>query len=132
MATQFDIIRNQAEAAARNAAARIRGNVRRETSLVNQASRWAGRAMTEGEAALRSRSGRRRGRTPPPGRTTAEPAGPVRPASDGYVRRSPVQPLHVMEGYRKRQVLRVVTVIAVVAAIGVGICLLNRLGIFGR
>ena len=52
MATQFDIIRRQAEAAARNAAARAEGTLRRDTSLVNQASRWAGRAMTEGEADL--------------------------------------------------------------------------------
>ena len=56
MATQLDIIRHQAEAAARNAAARAEGNLRRDASLVNQASRWAGRTMAEGEAALRARS----------------------------------------------------------------------------
>ena len=39
MATQFDIIRRQAEAAARNAPARAQGNLRRDASLVNQASR---------------------------------------------------------------------------------------------
>ena len=56
MATQLDMIRHQAEAAARNAAARAEGNLRRDASPVNQASRWAGRTMAEGEAALRARS----------------------------------------------------------------------------
>ena len=40
MATQLDIIRSQAASAARNASARARSELRRETSLVNQASRW--------------------------------------------------------------------------------------------
>lgn len=132
MATQFDIIRTQAEAAARNAAARVRGNLRRDTSLVNQASRWAGRAMTEGEASLRSRAGKKRRGSPPPGKSETVQPRPVRPAPDGYVRRSPVQPLHVAEGYRKRQVLRAIAVAAVIAAVCVGIYLLNQLGLFGR
>lgn len=132
MATQFDILHHQAEAAARNAAARAEGALRRDASLVNQASRWAGRAMTEGDAALRSRASSRRRGTPPPRQTEAAPARPVPPAPDGYVRRSPVQPLHVAEGYRKRQALRAVAVAAVIVAACVGIYLLNQLGIFGR
>ena len=132
MATQFDILHHQAEAAARNAAARAEGSLRRDASLVNQASRWAGRAMTEGEAALRSRVGSEGRAHTPPRRTEAEQPRPVRPAPDGYVRRSPVQPLHVARGYRKRQTLRAAAVAVLLTAACVGIYLLNQLGIFGR
>lgn len=89
MATQFDILHHQAEAAARNAAARAEGALRRDASLVNQASRWAGRAMTEGQASLRSRAGEKRRGSPPPQKTETAQPQPVRPAPDGYVRRSP-------------------------------------------
>ena len=132
MATQFDIIRRQAEAAARNAAARAEGTLRRDTSLVNQASRWAGRAMTEGEASLRARMGRRNRPGSESRETAAERSCPVPPAPDGYVRRSPVQPLHVVEGYRRRQVLRAAAVGAALVAACIGLYLLSRLGVFGR
>ena len=46
--TQFDIIRQQAEAAAKNAASRASASLRRDTSLVNQASRLTGKAIREG------------------------------------------------------------------------------------
>ena len=131
MATQFDIIRNQAEAARRSALNRAQADLRRDTSLVSQASRWAGRTMTAGEAAVRRRSrGARWGAMPPGG--AVKSSGPVGPAPDGYVRRSPVQPLHVAEGYRKRQVLRAVTAAVVIAAACMGIYFLNQLGLFGR
>lgn len=132
MATQFDIIRNQAEAAARNAAARATGSLRRDTSLVNQASRWAGRTLTEGEADLRRKMNSQRRAYAEPQETVGERIRPLRPAADGYVRRSPIQPLRVIEGYRKRQVLRAAAVAAVIVAICVGIYLLNLLGVFGR
>lgn len=132
MATQFDIIRNQAEAAARNAASRAQGTLRRDASLVNQASRWAGRTMAEGETALRRGAGSARRRRSSPGAAAAERPRPIRPAPDGYLRRSPVQPLRVAEGYRRQRVLRMLAVAAVIAAAGVGIYFLNQLGLFGR
>ena len=132
MATQFDILRHQAEAAARNAAARVQGNLRRDTSLVNQASRWAGRTLTEGETRVRSAAGRHRRGYTPSGETQARPPRPTRSASDGYVRRSPVQPLHVAADYGKQQARRAAAVVAVIAVIGVGIYLLNQLGVFLR
>ena len=131
MATQFDIIRNQAEAAGRSALNQAQADLRRDTSLVNQASRWAGRTMTAGEAAVRRRSRSVRWGAMPPG-DTAVPSKPISPAPDGYVRRSPVQPLHVAEGYRKRQALRAAAAVAVIAAICAGIYFLNQLGLFGR
>ena len=132
MATQFDIIRRQAEAAGRNAVSRAQGTLRRDASLVNQASRWAGRTMTKGETALRKGASGTRRKRPSPGAAAAEPPRPVRPAPDGYVRRSPVQPLRVAEGYRRRQTLRAAAVAAVIAAAVMGICFLNQLGLFGR
>ena len=132
MATQFDILRRQAEAAGRSAVDRAQSGLRRDTSLVNQASRWAGRTMTEGEAALRRRAGGGRRRSAPPGEHTAERPRPVRPAPDGYVRRSPVQPLRVAEGYRRRQAQRAAAAVALIVAAGLCIYFLNRLGVFGR
>ncbi len=133
MATQFDILRQQAEAAARNAANRAQGKLRRETSLVGQASRWAGKTMRQGEEVLREKAAGRGRRKPfRPRQTTAAPSAPPRPAPDGYVRRSPVQPLHVAADYRRRQIRRLVTIAVVIAAVCVGLYLISRLGLFGR
>lgn len=132
MATQFDIIQNQAEAAARNAAARVQGQFRRDASLVNQASRWAGRTLTDGECQVRKAAGKRRSRYTPSGETQPQPPRPTPPAPDGYVRRSPVQPLHVAADYRKQQARRAAALVVVIAALCVGIYLLNQLGVFSR
>ena len=132
MATQFDIIRNQAEAAARNAAARVQGGLRRDASLVNQASRWAGRTLTQEEAAVRARAGEGRRRSSAARETKTTQAPPVRPTADGYERRSPVQPLHVAADYRRRLVTRAVTAAVLLAVVGLGIYLLSMLGIFTR
>lgn len=132
MATQFDIIRKQAESAARNTAARAQGTLRRDTSLVGQASRWAGRAMREGEDTLRDQIFRGRSSRPTPRKTEAVQTGPIRPAPDGYVRRSPIQPLHVAEDYRRRQLLWVAAAAAILIGLGLGIYLLGQLGIFMR
>ena len=51
--TQFDIITDQVQAAAHNAAAGAASRLRRDTSLVNQAHRFTGRAFQAGEEALR-------------------------------------------------------------------------------
>ena len=88
--------------------------------------------MAEGEAALRARSSGLRQSEGASRETMATCAPPVSPAPDGYVRRSPVQSIHIMAGYRRRQVLRVVAAIVMLAAACVGLYLLNRLGVFGR
>ena len=133
MATQLDIVRRQAEAAARNAAAQAQGELRRDASLVGQASRWAGRAMAEGEATLRARTGKGPRRSPPPRQARADHRSrPAGRAPDGYVRRSPVQPIRVAEGYRRRLMLRAAGIAALVAAACAGLCILHQLGVFGR
>ena len=67
--TQFDIIRQQAESAARNAAAGAVGRLRRDTSLVIQASQLSGRAIRKGEAARAPPRGWRRPAPPGQGGT---------------------------------------------------------------
>ena len=117
--TQFDIIRQQAESAARNAAAGAVGRLRRDTSLVNQASQLTGRAIRKGEAAWKKRgaAGRRRSACGP---TVEEAARPTRPGRDGYVRRSPEQPLYTPPDYRRRLLRRAAGIaVAVLLALAV-------------
>ena len=131
--TQLEIIRRQAQAAVQNKVSGAQARIRRETSLVNQASRLTGKALRDGEEALRSRRGRSRGSArAAAGATVATAPPPVRPATDGYVRRSPVQPVHEAADYRRRLVLRGVLVVVLAAAVCAGVFFLNQLGILGR
>lgn len=129
--TQLDIIRQQAEAAARNAVSRATGELRRDTSLVSQASRMTGKAFQAGEEALRGQMGRARRHRAAPGETVAAPPPPPRPAADGYVRRSPVQPVHEAANYRRGLVLRGVGAVVAIAAVCAAVWLLLRLNVFG-
>lgn len=129
--TQLDIIRQQAEAAARNAVSRATGELRRDTSLVSQASRMTGKAFQAGEEALRSQMGRSRRYGAVPGETVATPPPPPCPAADGYVRRSPVQPVHEAVNYRRGLILRGVGAAVAVVAVCTAVWLLLRLNVFG-
>ena len=51
-------------------------------------------------------------------------------AKDGYVRRSPVQPIHEAADYRSRLLRRGVGAVLLLAAVCAGVILLFRLGIF--
>ena len=127
--TQFDIIRRQAESAAKNAASRAAAGLRRETSLVNRASQLTGRAVRAGEAAVK----RKRARRPAPaGQTVAADRPRPRQAADGYVRRSPVQPIHEAADYRARRIRRAVGTAALVVLLCAAVVMLNRLGVFAR
>lgn len=131
--TQFDIIRRQGEAAAKNQAERAAAGLRRETSLVGMASRLTGKAFVEGEQALRGGLFRRRSSPRPmAGDVVPTEAQPVRPAPDGYIRRSPVQPVYEAADYRRRLLWRAVGVVVVIAAALVGVYFLGRLGLLGR
>ena len=128
--TQFDIIRRQGEAALRNELSRSAAAVRRETSLVGQANRLFSAAVRNGEAAIRSaQAGPRR----EPGRNVAATApDAVRPAPDGYMRRSPVQPVYEAVGYRKNLIKRAVGVVLLLAAAGVALYFMFRLRLPGQ
>lgn len=128
--TQLDIIRQQTEAAARNAVSRATGELRRDTSLVSQASRMTGKAFQAGEETLKDRLGRPR-RGTAPGETVATPPPPPCPAADGYLRRSPVQPVHEAANYRRGLFLRGVGAAVAVAAVCTVVWLLLQLNVFG-
>lgn len=131
--TQFDVIRRQSEAAVHNEINRAVAAVRRDTSLVNQAMGLLGRNPRESERAARGgRSGKTAPRRDPGVHVVETKSAPARPASDGYVRRSPVQPLYEAAGYRRSLILRAVGVTVLILAAGAGIYFLMRLGLFGR
>lgn len=130
--TQLDIIRRQAEAAARNQARRAAAGLRRDTSLVGQASRLTGKAVQAGQAAGQRWAGRARGR-----RRGTEPTVPTQPrrpqaAEDGYVRRSPVQPVYEAADYRRRLVQRGIGIAVLIVVIVAAVIMLDRLGVFAR
>lgn len=130
--TQFDIITDQVQAAAHNAAAGAASRLRRDTSLVNQAHRFTGRAFQAGEEALR-RGVRWAGGQGVPNDGFVETASqPQQPAADGYVRRSPVQPVYRAKNYYRRLLLRAAGLVALAAVACVAVYLLLQLGIFGR
>lgn len=129
-ATQFDIIRRQGEAALRNELSRAAAGARRETSLVGRANRLLGAAARDAEAAARSERARPRRDFERSVAPTAPPA--VSPAPDGYVRRSPVQPVYEAAGYRRGLVKRAAGVLALLAVAGAALYFALRLGLFGQ
>ena len=99
---QLDVIEKQVRAAVRNQAAGAVSAVRSETSLVRQASRLTGKLAGQKEKQSRKAE-------------VAQPSVP--PAPDGYVRRSPVQPVREDPSYRAGIIKKVVgTVVLLVCA----------------
>ena len=130
--TQFDIITDQVQAAAHNAAAGAASRLRRDTSLVDQAHRFTGRAFQAGEEALRRGVRWAGGQGVPNDGFVETPSQPQQPAADGYVRRSPVQPVYRAKNYYRRLLLRAAGLVALAAVACVAVYLLLQLGIFGR
>ena len=130
--TQFDIITDQVQAAAHNAAAGAASRLRRDTSLVNQAHRFTGRAFQAGEEALRRGVRWAGGQGGSNDGFVETPSQPQQPAADGYVRRSPVQPVYRAKNYYRRLLLRAAGLVALAAVACVAVYLLLQLGIFGR
>ena len=130
--TQFDIITDQVQAAAHNGAAGAASRLRRDTSLVNQAHRFTGRAFQAGEEALRRGVRWAGGQGAPIDGFVETPSQPQQPAADGYVRRSPVEPVYRAKNYYRRLLLRAAGLVALAAVACVAVYLLLQLGIFGR
>lgn len=128
--TQLEIIRRQAQAAVQNKVSGAQARMRQETSLVAQASRLTGKVLREGETVLK---GRRRTAGRWTSGTTVETAPtPVHPAEDGYVRRSPVQPVFQAADYHRRLAARGVLAVVLIAVALAGVYVLGQLGILGR
>lgn len=103
---QLDVVKNQMKATLRSKASGSVAKFRAETSLVKQASRLTGRMKRELDQAEKNiAQSRKTGRYRVERETVAETHHPVKPAPDGYVRRSAVQPIRVPADYH-RQILR--------------------------
>jgi len=125
--SQFDIIRHQAEASARNQVSGARARLRKETSLVGQASRWGMELSRQAENLARPRGRRGQAREAEDIQPVKET--PVRPAEDGYCRRSPVQPVMVPRSYRRQLAMRAVRIAVAAVLVIVGLYLLMRSGL---
>ena len=124
---QLNLIQNQTKAALRRQVSGTAANIRRETSLVQQAGRLTGRVTRGLEQAERtvvqsSKTGRHRVDT----QTVAQEPRPVKPAPDGYVRQSAVQPIRVPEDYHRQIVRRVVGGVVAAACVLAVVWLLLR------
>lgn len=117
--TQLDIIRKQIESAAKNRAAGEAAKLRRKTSLIGEISRLTGRANRALDDAVQQGAQWRAGRRPDILEDDdGTGAGGSLPyiCADGYVRRSPVQPLYTPPDYRRRIIRRAAGIAALAAA----------------
>lgn len=110
----FDIASNQLESAAKNKARAAEADVRRQTSIVQQANRIIGSMAQERPDQKRPVKSKKSGVYVGDG-----PAFVIKPAADGYVRKTPVQQLKVDPKYRSRLIKRVVAIILGVLIAGV-------------
>ncbi len=95
--------------------------VRSENSLVEQAQRLAGRNPAGLCPGTLSGPDGPLGPIVPP---------PIHPAEDGYVRRSPVQPLYCRQDRRRRLILRALGAVLLLAVLcAVAVLLLSRLNL---
>ena len=130
---QLNLIKNQTKAQLRNKASGTAANIRRETSLVQQAGRLTGRVKRGLENAEQTIvQPKKTDRHVVETDTVAQMPRPSKPAPDGYVRRSAVQSIRVPADYH-RQILRRVLggTVAVVCVLAV-IWLLLRSGLLAK
>ena len=126
---QLDLMKNQAKAVLRNKVSGSAAKLRAQTSLVGQASRLTGRMTRQLEQAEQAAGqALSHGRIHPEHQIVAEKAAAVKPAPDGYVRRSPVQPVHVPADYHKRIFRKVLGGVLVAVCVVAAIWLLMETG----
>ena len=101
---QLELLDRQARGIAQNQVRAAQADIRRSTSIVNQAHRLFTPARV---APIVTRTMSHKS-----GVYTATAAAEVVSAPDGYVRKSPVQEIRVDAGYKKRMVKRAVAIIA--------------------
>lgn len=120
--SQLDMMEKQVQAALRNRASAAVSAVRSETSLVKQASRLTGKMARQAEK-LTGKSGPRRHVTSDP---DSEFHPSVRVTADGYVRRSPVQPVREDPSYRARIIKKAVGAVVLLACVLAGLWFLMQ------
>ena len=118
--SQIDLIGKQIAGAAKNAANRELAKARRETSVVGRANRLFASALRDIERPKKKKPPRKNGVYTADGEA-------VRPAPDGYIRRSPVQAMAVAKNYKARIIKRLIAVIIVIAIIALALYALRDL-----
>ena len=130
---QLDLVKNQAKGALRSQISGSAAKLRAQTSLVGQAGRLTGRMrqqMNEAEKnILKSSEGcKHRVET----NTVASKAEPIKPAPDGYVRRSAVQPIRVAADYHRRIIRKVVGGLVLAACVLAVLWLLMKTNLLAK
>lgn len=119
----LDVIGNQVKSAARNQVRTAQAELRRETSIVGYANARIGAAAQRVERARKKQAAPKRAKA---GVYVQEQPAVLAP--DGYVRRSPVQPLRVAPDYYKRLARRIIGGVIVVAILaGIAVLLIQYL-----
>lgn len=119
----LDVIGNQVKSAARNQVRTAQAEFRRETSIVGYANARIGAAAKKLDQARKKPANARRTKA---GVYVQEHLAILAP--DGYVRRSPVQPLRVAPDYYKRLARRIIGGVIVVAILaGIAVLLIQYL-----
>lgn len=126
---QMDNVRNQVRSVVRSKTTGAVTRLRSETSLVKQARKLSGQMVRKGDELVAQVVKGPKGRRASAGETVAEVPAPVRPAPDGYVRRSPVQPIHTAADYKARIAKKLVSgcILVVVLAVAVWLLLKTQL-----
>ena len=129
---QMDLLRRQAEQAARQAVRRETAPIRRELSLTRQASRMAGlgeELLSQGtERAVRWWAGQEDGLWEDGLDPLCQPSEPA-VCADGYVRRTPIQPYRTPVGYHRRRLRRKLRVAVLAVLLAVVIAAIVRSGL---
>lgn len=111
----LDVIGNQVSSFVNNQVRMSVGKIRRETSIVQQANQLASSAIKRANKAKQRPKSKKSGVYVGPEARKAP--SPVK--ADGYVRRSPVQPVVVPSWYRSRLMKRIIggTIVAVIVGV---------------
>ncbi len=117
--SQLDLIGRQIAGAAKNAVNREAAQAKRETSVVSRANRLFASALRDFEQPQKvktAKNGVYMG--------TGESA---EPAPDGYIRRSPIQPMAFAKDYKARIVKRIIALVIGVLAVALALYALRDL-----
>lgn len=125
----LETVTDQVKSTARNAAAGAGAQVRRETSVTGWANALLARSARQGQTVERRKGTGVYTLTEEEIRAGRLTGGQVFTAPDGYVRKSPVQPLVVSPDWRKRIIKRVALAAVTVVIVILAVYAIVRLGV---
>lgn len=130
---QLNLVKNQAKGALRSQVSGSAAKLRAQTSLVGQAGRLTGRMRQQLNEAEKNILQSPKGRTHRVETVTAAPkTEPVKPAPDGYVRQSAVQPIRVAADYHRRIIRRIVSSVVLVVCVLAVLWLLMKTNLLAK